>query len=92
MARAQFQRTTSTVPAEIEDASVRRREARRHRQSCREALAVTSSTDSLLALAWTTWVAVRPNMFVDWYRQMQHHNGPNYAVDYKKHGRDGTTH
>ena len=58
MARAQFQRTTSTVPAEIKNAAVQRREALRRRQSCREALAVTSSTDSLLALAWTTWVAV----------------------------------
>ena len=58
MARAQFQRTTSTVTAEIKDATVRRREALRHRQSCQEALAVTSSTDSLLALSWTTWVAV----------------------------------
>ena len=47
---------TSTVPAEIKDATVRRREALRHRQSCWEALAVTISTDSLLALAWTTWV------------------------------------
>ena len=56
MARAQFQRT-STVLAEIKDATVRRREALRRRQSCQEALAVTSSTDSLLALAWTTWVA-----------------------------------
>ena len=53
MARAQFQRTASTVPAEIKDATVRRREALRHRQSCREALAVTSSMDSLLPLAWT---------------------------------------
>ena len=51
MARAQFQRTISTVPAEIKDAFVRRREALRHRQSCREALAATSSTGSLLALA-----------------------------------------
>ena len=58
MTRAQFQRITSTVPAEIKDATVRRREALRHRQSCWEALAVTSSTDSLLALARTTWVAV----------------------------------
>ena len=30
----------------------------RHRQACREALAATNSTGSLLALAWTTWVAV----------------------------------
>ena len=83
-ARAQFQRTTSSVPAEIKDA-VRRPEALHHRQFCREALAVTSSTDSLLAL----W---RPKMFVDWYRQKQHQNGSNYVANYQKHGRDGTTH
>ena len=37
---------------------VRRREALRHRKFCREALAETNDTDSLLALAWTTWIAV----------------------------------
>ena len=58
MARTQFLRTTSTVPAEIKDATVRRREALRHRQFCREALADTNDTESLLALAWTTWIAV----------------------------------
>ena len=57
MARAQFQRTTSTVPAEIKDAIVRRRGVLRHRQLCREALAVTFSMDSLWALAWTTWAS-----------------------------------
>ena len=31
-------------------------------------------------------------MFVDWYMQKQHHNGPNYAVNCKKHGRDEITH
>ena len=49
MARTQFLRTTSSVPAEIKDATVRRREALRHRQFCREALAETNDTDSLLA-------------------------------------------
>ena len=58
MARTQFLRTTSTVPAEIKDATVRRREALRHRRFCQEALAETNDTDSLLALAWTTWIAV----------------------------------
>ena len=58
MARTQFLRTTSSVPAEIKDATVRRREALRHRKLCREALAETNDTDSLLALAWTTWIAV----------------------------------
>ena len=58
MARTQFLRTTSTVPAEIMDATARRREALRHRQFCREALAETNDSDSLLALAWTTWIAV----------------------------------
>ena len=53
LARTQFQRTTSTVPVEIKDATVRRREALRHR----EALAETNFSDSLLALAWTTWTA-----------------------------------
>ena len=56
MARTQLQRTTSTVPAAIKDATVRRREALRHRHSCREASAETNHTDSLLALAWTTWI------------------------------------
>ena len=93
MARAQFQRT-STVLAEIKDATVRRREALRHRQSCREALAL----DGLIAglgmdnLGCAQTETSRPNMFVDLYRQKQHHSGPNYAVNYKKHGRDGTTH
>ena len=43
-------------PLRIKDATVRRREALRHRQFCWEALA--NGTDSLLALAWTTWIAV----------------------------------
>ena len=53
-----FQRTSSTVPPEIKNATTHLREALCHRQACREALAATSSTDSLLALALTTWVAV----------------------------------
>ena len=57
-ARTQFLRATSTVPAEIKDATVRRWEAIRHRQFCREVLVETNDTDSMLALAWTTWTAV----------------------------------
>ena len=58
MAPTQFLRTLPIVPAEIKDATVRRREALRHRQFCREALDETNDIDSLLALARTTRIAV----------------------------------
>ena len=86
MARTQFQRTSPCRSRMqlFEDGK---------RQSCREALAVTNSSDSLLALAWTTWVAVHKlKLATKHVKRKQHHNGPNNAVNYKKHGRDGTTH
>ena len=86
MARTQFRRTTSTVPAEIKDATVRRREALRHRQSCREVLAQTNCTDSLLAVAWTTWIAVHKLKLATKHvrRLVQAEavsQGPNYVVN-----------
>ena len=79
MARTQFQRT---------------REALRHRQSCREALAVTNSTDSLLALAWTTWVAVHKLKLATKHvrRLVQAEAAQRAQLCRELHGRDGTTH
>ena len=58
IARDKFRRTTSAVPPEIKEATTRRRDALRQRQTCREALAATCLVSSKLDLAWTTWVAV----------------------------------
>ena len=52
IARDKFRRT------EIKEATTRRRDALRQRQTCREALAATCLMSSQLELAWTTWVAV----------------------------------
>ena len=41
IARDKFRRTTSAVPPEIKEATTRRRDALRQRQTCREALAAT---------------------------------------------------
>ena len=58
IARDKFRRTTSAVPLEIKEATTRRRDALRQKQTCREALAATCLMSSKLDLAWTTWVAV----------------------------------
>ena len=51
IARDKFRRTTSAVPPEIKEATTRRRDALRQRQTCREALAATCLMSSK---AWTT--------------------------------------
>ena len=58
ISRDKFRRTTSAVHPEIKEATTRRRDALRQRQTCREALAATCLMSSKLDLAWTTWVAV----------------------------------